>query len=244
MINLVVDQDLHFLIIAALCYQSNSNMKTYLTTDLLEQLKAQTEALLDKAIKERQMIPSDMFSTQPSATEWSATQCLSHLNGYGKYYLPLLEAAIRKASQGNKLSETFTPGWLGEYFTNLMQPKPDGTVSKKMKAPKQNIPPANENSDEVIALFIEQQEKMLQLLNTATGVNLGRRQIPISIAKFIRLKTGDVFRFVVAHNVRHVAQVERALSKVSKTSIRRAPLNTHTVSIIGMHHYRLWNKTK
>lgn len=220
--NLVVDQDLHFLIAAALCYQSNRNMKTYLIADLLEKLKAQTETLLDKAIREWQMIPPDLFSAKPSATEWSATECLSHLNGYGKYYLPLLEAAIRKPSQHNKLSKTFTPGWLGEYFTNLMQPKQDGTVSKKLKAPKQNTPPSNESSDEVIAVFIEQQEKMLQLLTAASGVDMGRRQIPISIAKLIRLKTGDVFRFVVAHSVRHVAQAERTLSKVNRKSNRQA----------------------
>jgi uncharacterized damage-inducible protein DinB len=186
-------------------------MQTYPASQLLESLRQQTETLLQKAIREWQMAAPARFSAQPENGGWSAAQCLSHLNGYGLYYLPLLEAALKDAKVKKQRSATFRPGWLGDYFTKMMQPGADGSVGKKMKAFKQHVPPAGEDSDAVIALFIDQQEKLLRLLEEAEGLDLNRRRIPISIAKFLKLKTGDVFRFVIAHNLRHAAQAERVL---------------------------------
>ena len=53
---------------------------------------------------------------------------------------------------------------------------------------------------------------MLQLLEEAKSVDLNAVRIPISIAKFIKLKLGDVFMFLIAHNLRHVKQAERAIA--------------------------------
>jgi hypothetical protein len=190
-------------------------MQTYSNKALLEDLHKQTELILDKAVREWQMMSPVKFSRQPQDGGWSAAQCLDHLNGYGRYYLPLLAKAITNSTTHGPDGKTFIPGWLGSYFTNLMEPGPDGTVTRKMKSPKPNIPPSDVNSDEVIAAFIEQQEQLLQLLNKAISIDLNRREIPISILKAVRLKTGDVFRFLIAHNRRHVAQAERALGVFS-----------------------------
>jgi uncharacterized damage-inducible protein DinB len=37
-------------------------------------------------------------------------------------------------------------------------------------------------------------------------------KVGISIAPFIKLKLGDVFRFMIAHQVRHILQAGRALT--------------------------------
>ena len=110
------------------------------------------------------------------------------------------------------MSETFAPGWLGNYFTNLMMPNENGVPSKKLKAPKNYTTNNEGDSDCTIAKFIDQQEKMLQLLEEAKSVDLNAVRIPISIAKFIKLKLGDVFMFLIAHNLRHVKQAERAIA--------------------------------
>ena len=187
-------------------------MKKYNTQKLIEQLEQQTDTVLNIAVQQWQMMDSSIFKQQPAMGSWSAMQCLGHLNAYGKYYLPAIAKAIDIARLKHQAAvETFTPGWLGNYFTKLMLPAENGNM-KKMKAPK-NYTITNEgNSTAIIADFIDQQEKLLLLLQEAKYVNLNKIRIPVSIAKFIKLKLGDVFMFLIAHNIRHIRQAERAIA--------------------------------
>ena len=195
-------------------------MQTHNAEQLIQQLQQQTEILLNEAIQQWQMMSPAIFKEQPAPGAWSAMQCLGHLNAYGDYYLPAIENAISEAKQQNKTrSTTFTPGWLGNYFTNLMKPAANGSLKKKMKAPANARPQPALNTTAVIAEFIDQQEKLLQLLEKAKSVDLNKARVPISIAKFIRLKLGDVFMFLIAHNQRHILQAERALSKTYEVNI-------------------------
>jgi len=188
-------------------------MQTHNAKQLIAKLQQQTESILNIAIQQWQMTNPSVFKQQPAEGAWSAMQCLGHLNTYGDYYLPAIEKAIKEAKEKNKTrSETFTPGWLGNYFTNLMMPNENGVPSKKLKAPKNYTTNNEGDSDCTIAKFIDQQEKMLQLLEEAKSVDLNAVRIPISIAKFIKLKLGDVFMFLIAHNLRHVKQAERAIA--------------------------------
>lgn len=187
-------------------------MPVYLSQTLLDSLAEHTEAFLDKAVSEWQMLPHYQFASKPSADKWSANQCLAHLNEYGRYYLPLMEKAIDDFIQSKKNpAVSFKAGWLGNYFTGMMLNNADGTPVKKMSAPKAYSPEVNDDSFAVIAEFIEQQEKILLLLRKAKKTDMGAIRIPISIAKFIKLKLGDTFLFLIAHNYRHILQADRAL---------------------------------
>lgn len=187
-------------------------MPVYLSNTLINELQEQAESFLNKAISEWQMIRHSQFALKESPEKWSATQCLEHLNSYGRYYLPVMEKAIEEARKRNwKPSVHFKSGWLGNYFTQLMTPKQDGTLAKKMSSPKDHYPISNFDSHQVIGEFIEQQEKLLRLLEDARGINLNKASCPISIAKFIKLKLGDTFLFFIAHQYRHILQAERAL---------------------------------
>ena len=106
--------------------------------------------------------------------------------------------AVRKTA-------VFRSGWLGNYFSNMMEPS-----VKKYKAIKGHIPVKNLNAASVVARFIDQQEELLLLLRKAGHSNLNKR-IPVTISPLIRLKAGDVFRFLVAHNERHLQQALRNL---------------------------------
>ncbi len=183
-------------------------MPTYLSEELLIKLEEQTEEMLQLAIHEWQMLTHDAFSKQPQTGGWSANECIQHLNSYGHYYLP----EIKKAMEKSLLPATniFKSGRLGDYFTRLMEPGENGPA-KKMKSPSNHAPKSIQNSVDVIAEFIDQQEQILALLNKARSKDLNKIRIPISIAKFLRLKLGDVFMFLIAHNRRHVMQATRAI---------------------------------
>ena len=190
-------------------------MPVYTSSSLIDQLYDQTDRFMIQAAQ-WQILPASQFEVTPSAQSWSASQCLAHLNSYGEYYLPQLHYAIVRGKERGKISvPEFKTGLLGNYFTNLMLPENNGVPSRKMKSPKDHLPIANDDSAIVLATFIEQQEKMIALLQQARHVNLNAVKVPISIAKFIRLRLGDVFMFIVAHNSRHMLQAERALGSSS-----------------------------
>ncbi|HOY07011.1 MAG TPA: DinB family protein [Saprospiraceae bacterium] len=179
---------------------------------LLEQLQERTEAVLQKAVSEWQMLSPEQLSHQPAPGAWSAAQCLEHLNIYGRYYLPEIEKAIRLGKMNEQEPEKFfRSGWLGAYFTRLMQPQRDGSLKSKMKAPKNAVPAAQPDGRAMLAEFIDQQETMLRLLDEASEVNLNTLRVPTSLSPWIKLKLGDTFGFVVAHIERHVLQAERTM---------------------------------
>lgn len=184
--------------------------------ELLDQLHERTENILQKAVSEWQMLPSEQWAFQPAPNAWSAAQCLEHLNIYGRHYLPVIEKAIQTGkSQGSTPARIFCSGWLGAYFTRLMQPRPDGSLPGKMNAPKNAIPAPQPDARAMLAEFIDQQETMLRLLRLAEAVNLNTLRVPISLTPWIRLKLGDTFGFVIAHMERHVLQAERAIQQWS-----------------------------
>jgi hypothetical protein len=45
---------------------------------------------------------------------------LEHLNIYARYYITAIEERLHLNQSGP--NQNFTPGWLGNYFTNLMKP--------------------------------------------------------------------------------------------------------------------------
>lgn len=151
-----------------------------------------------------QNLPENALLKPAANGGWSIAQCLDHLNRYGDYYLP--EITKKLSAPAGKNPDTFRGSWLGNYFTNMMEP---ATGKKKVKAFKAYIPPPQPDAYAVVATFINQQEQMLSLLDKARHADLDGLKVPVSIAKWIRLKLGDVFQFVIAHNERHVQQAIR-----------------------------------
>ena len=62
--------------------------------------------------------------------------------------------------------------------------------------------------------FIEQQQQLWTLLDRARQYNLNEVRIPITLSKLIKLKLGDTFRFLVAHEQRHMIQARNAIHEL------------------------------
>jgi hypothetical protein len=181
------------------------------TNEFLNTAHQRIERILEKAISEWQLLPSEKLETSPAPGAWSAAQCLEHLNIYGRHYLPAIEKAMESAKkQGSQPASQVQSGWLGAWFTNLMLPQPDGHLKKRMNSPKNAVPSANPDARTMLAEFIDQQEKMLALLATASEVNLNTVRVPTSLSPLIRMRLGDTFAFVIAHLERHVLQATKA----------------------------------
>ncbi len=174
---------------------------------LIDTLEKRIEEQLNYTIRVFQNLDEEILN-RPSATGgWSIAQCLQHLNTYGEYYLPLINGSLMQA-ENCAPSQQLKPGILGNYFTNLMEPR---EKTNKMKAAKIHVPGTINNPHTVVAHFIQQQETLLNYVRLAKNKNLNRSTIPVSVFKLIKLNTADVFRFMVAHNQRHILQAQRNL---------------------------------
>lgn len=186
-------------------------MKNIKSKALIEELSAYTRQIILQTNYLLQEDP-ELLSTQPGNGGWSVVQVLEHLNSYGRYYLPLIEHALQ--TQKFPAKETYTAGWLGDYFTKSMQPKEGNKITNKMQAPKNHRPSQDLDSKTVIDEFLAQEQLLLKLLQQAAGNDMEKIRIPISIAKFVRIKLGDTFRFLIAHHQRHFVQASNTLKAV------------------------------
>lgn len=173
---------------------------------LINDLETEVKDQIREVSKHFVNASEDLLQKSADDGGWSILQCLDHLNSYGNYYLPEIAKAIKKAKFSKE--DIYHSGWLGDYFEKIMSPD---TGTKKFKAFKGHIPERSLNSTNVLNEFIRQENLLLDYLTSSKALNLESAKVPVSIAKFIRLRLGDTFRFIVAHNKRHIQQALRHL---------------------------------
>lgn len=159
------------------------------------------------SVKRFKAQPDDQLNYKKNADSWSTLECIEHLNRYGDYYLPEIQKAILSGKPASN-PRTFRSGVIGNYFANLMKVKNGKIV--KMKTPRDKNPSGSKLTTITLDRFLKQQEMLTSLLEQARNVDLTATRVPISLAKFIKLRLGDTFRFTINHIERHVIQAERA----------------------------------
>ena len=136
-------------------------MKTIKSAILLQQLMESSISLLEDISRLEEYTGTGQLEMNDGEGRWNILQVLEHLNSYYAYYLPIIEKKSASANATPRID--FTPGWLGTYFTNMMQPK-DGTIKNKMKAFSNHIPPPRLEAGKVSEEFLQHQRKLIYLL--------------------------------------------------------------------------------
>mgnify|MGYP000846731275 CR=1 FL=1 len=180
-------------------------MKNFLQEEIKLQLEAEIREQIELVSRLRLADPAKLLQ-QPAPGKWSIIQVLEHLNSYGYFYIPEIEKAILRAKAGRGV---YKPGWLGNYFVNLMAVNEQEVPKKKMKAASRHEPQFLADSKPVIDRFLQQQQQLLDLLQKASDADWGSSKTKISVSSFIKMKLGDTLRFVVAHQQRHMYQIKR-----------------------------------
>jgi uncharacterized damage-inducible protein DinB len=188
-------------------------MKQINSNTLLELLQSDVREILLQC-KGLQNTNAALLVQQPQPGSWSVAQVLEHLNIYARYYITAIEEKLHLNQSGP--NQNFTPGWLGNYFTNLMKPTEEKNIKSKMKSPANAVPSAQPDALAMLNEFINHQHHLLNLLQIARTANLDYNRIPISLTKLIKLKLGDTFRFFIAHEQRHFLQIENTLKQVEQ----------------------------
>lgn len=178
--------------------------------ELIESLIADTKHVKAEAQAFAELNKEDL-ATRPGPEQWSVLECIEHLNIADEHYISEFEAKLEKATPSEK--EVFKPGWIGNYFVKSMKPREDGTIPSPMKTLRKFVPEVNVQFD-TLSKFIEDQDTLLQLLEQSKTLDLNKIKITSAIGAIVTFKLGDAFRFLIAHNQRHILQAQRALEKV------------------------------
>lgn len=181
----------------------------YKSLALLDQLSTQTREHMT-FVESLKTLSLDDLNKRPHKGSWNTLECIAHLNLYGNFYLP--EISRRMAASQSNAASYFNSGLLGNYFAKSILPK---DRPNKMKTFQEMDPIHKQLDENVLAVFLEQQEKFLQLLEQAKSKDLGKIRTNISINKWIKIRLGDTFRFLVNHNIRHIVQIKNILSSCS-----------------------------
>ncbi len=171
--------------------------------NLIQSLLDQTRQSINQ-VEKLKTFDLHFLTWKENETSWSILECLEHLNLYGDFYLPQMENKIENST--SKADFEFKSGILGNYFAKSMLPK---EKLNKMKTFKDKNPLNAKLDKTVIDKFINQQIKLLDLLNQSRKMSLKKVKIQTSISSLIKLKLGDTFRFFINHIIRHLAQIDR-----------------------------------
>lgn len=184
-------------------------MKTFNSEVLIEQLLETTRELILEAHRLKEY-DNAILEKIPAPGKWSVAQVLEHLNIYARFYTKAIGEQLHQ--HRTKPTDSFKPGWLGNYFTRLMEPPTTNRPSKKMKAPANAIPQSNPSATGMLNEFLMHQHHLLNLLEISRHADLSGIRVPTSLSRFIRLKLGDTFRFLLAHEKRHFVQISNVLN--------------------------------
>lgn len=190
-------------------------MARFKSEDLLNELTADVRRIRESAAFFQSSDPMKLVYT-PDETKWSVVQILEHLNAYNRHYLSLMEKELSIVTHSN--STWFTSGYWGEKFAKMMKPTNVYQVKNKMKAMKAYTFGNDLNVDTVLKEFIAHQERLVKLMDMARNRDLNTIRIPITITSLVKLKLGDLFRFIIAHEQRHMIQARNMLKEVGVTT--------------------------
>ncbi|WP_121352195.1 DinB family protein [Flavisolibacter nicotianae] len=190
-------------------------MPKYKSEDLLNELVKDVQRIKESA-QFFQSSDQTKLAYSPDKSKWSVVQILEHLNAYNRHYLPLIEKHVSIVTHSR--NPIFTPGFWGEMFTKKMKPNNVYEIKNKMKAMKAYTFPNSLHVDSVLQEFLSHQDKFTRLLEMAKGSDLNAIHIPITLTSLVKLKLGDMFRFLIAHEQRHMIQARNTLREVGVTT--------------------------
>ncbi|MQA89690.1 MAG: hypothetical protein GEU90_05580 [Gemmatimonas sp.] len=151
------------------------------------------------------------WQERPEASEWSAAECVAHLNLTSEAYLPLLEEGLNRArADGGPSPSRFRRdpfGWMLGKATG-----PGGRI--KMKTAAAFVPGATVPREEVIREFSRLQGQVIDVIERADGLALQRVKVTSPFDPRAKYSLYSALMLIPAHQQRHLRQAERALSRV------------------------------
>lgn len=154
----------------------------------------------------------ETFNRRPRPGAWSAAECVAHLLVSGELTLAGIRDGIRAGREAGRLAGgPFEYGRLGNWFVSQVGagrlPPP-----RRLKVPRLYRPPqTNRSLDESTASFLDLQDRLIETLQLASGLDLAGVKVRSPVTPLLRLSLGQWFRLLAGHQRRHLWQAAQAV---------------------------------
>ena len=150
---------------------------------------------------------------RPRQGVWSLLENLEHLTLTNRVYVDAMEEVIcRGRAMGTTGEGPYRHGWIGTRFVRSMEPPPK-LRTKTLKAinPSTGPDPEPMSRAKVVGDFFDAQAGLGAALERASGLDLGRVRFRSPLFWLLKLSLGQGFEMLLAHNRRHLWQIQRVV---------------------------------
>jgi hypothetical protein len=176
-------------------------------------VNAQLEGYLDQLLSVRQLVPGlcahlsdEQFAWSPGAGRWSMAHCFDHLNVTARAFVPAMDRTIDDArARGLTGSGPFTYPLFERLFLASNEPPP----RFRMKAPKVLTPAPAKPMADIVAEFIDWQDRIGERIRRADGLDLRRARGKSPALPLFSWSLGSLFAITLAHERRHLWQARQ-----------------------------------
>jgi len=194
--------------------------RSYSKKVLLSRCKTQAAHQISEVNSLFSHTDEESILTAPFPGKWSAKQCLEHLISTLNLYIPRIKKELDKNLISHK--DELKHGFIGYKFLTGILPKEDGTVSRTMKTFKSLQPNITGiTKEQVVKDFAEKMTTLKSYLDYSSDKNLQKLKVTSAAGPLLRLRLGDVYPFLLNHNVRHILQARKAI----ETNLKRKGLS-------------------
>jgi hypothetical protein len=146
------------------------------------------------------------FTWRPAPDRWSIGECFEHLNLTAAAFIPAIDAAIEDARVRNLRSEgPFVYPLFERLFVASNEPPP----RRRFRAFKAYRPPARLSPDTVMNAFDGWQDRFVERIKRANGLDLRRARRRSPILPIMKWSLGTMFALALAHERRHIWQARQ-----------------------------------
>lgn len=136
---------------------------------------------------------------RPAPDKWSVAGHVAHMVLVNEPYLASMHSCIAAARKAGRTGDgPYRHPWIGSWFANSMEPPPKMRVPTA--TPMVPDPATVDPGDD----FRRVQDRLVAVLESARGVDLGKARFSSPFLKLLRLSVGTAFHTLLAHNRRHV----------------------------------------
>lgn len=187
---------------------------TYTTDRLIDELIATLRAQRT-AVEELRELPMELFHQRATPKSWSIAEVLEHMNLSSSHYLKRVQRIYAERRDALHKRETYSPGSLGERTVHAMRPDGQGRISWRMRTLWMFEPRAERVAGHAsLDRFVAMVDGFIEVLRSARIHGLEGPRVTSTLGPILRFKLGDAIRFPVAHQERHMLQIERTLEQL------------------------------
>ncbi|MDQ6870743.1 MAG: DinB family protein [Gemmatimonadota bacterium] len=175
-------------------------------TESLESAQAHLRRLTDS-------LSESGWNRKPAANEWSAAECVEHLNLTSRAYIPLLRDAVARAREiPRPPTRHYRHDALGWFLSKMFGPLRHLGKFKvgRVKTMPAFVPKSGRSRTETLSDFVRLQTELISIVQSADGLPIDAEKIVSPFGGRMRYCAYSALVIVSRHQHRHLEQAEEA----------------------------------